>query len=230
MQTMYFAAAAAAFLAARPAALQPSAQLRPMSDMQPKTSLRSDAVLEPATARRRTRRCVLAAPLVTLPFQANALYDSATVAAAKASYDVVDATRCKAFLPLLDASGATLDDLVTNWDRIATDGDKIRRYLGTVGITSPLFKIRGGLAGVLKARDLPDAFDAVAFAEASEQFLAYLQDAESDAYGAQFADFSTSVGSGGKSPSATLIAKAQKDVARAQKSYAGLSTLLGPLR
>ena len=228
MQTMYFAAAAAAFSTVRPAALlQPSAHLLPM---QPTTALRPTAVLEPAAARRRTRRCVLAAPLVALPFQANALYDSATVAAAKESYDVADATRCRSFLPLLDASGATLDDLVKNWDRIATDGDKIRRYLGTVGVTSPLFKIRGGLAGVLKANDLPDAFDAVAFAEASEQFLAYLQDAEGDAYGAHFADYSTSVGSGGKSPSAILIAKAQKDVARAQESYADLLTLLGPLR
>ena len=74
--------------------------------------------------------------------------------AAKATYDVADATKCKAYLPLLDASGKTLDELSTNWDRIATDGDNVRRYLGTVGVTSPLFKIRGGLKGVLKANDL----------------------------------------------------------------------------
>ena len=85
----------------------------------------------------------------------------------------------------------------------------MRRYLGTVGVTSPLFKIRGGLKGVLKATDLPDSFDAVAFAEASEAFLNDLQDAEGDAYGAQFADYSTSVGSGGQSPSATMLGKAR---------------------
>ena len=137
-----------------------------------------------------------------------------------------------------------------------TDGDNVRRYLGTVGVTSPLFKIRGGLKGVLKAKDLPDAFDAVAFAEASEQFLAELQDAEGDAYGrprrrtcllyaiaatslalpvichagAQFADYSTSVGSGGQSPSATMLGKARKDVERARRSYAELLRLLAPLR
>jgi hypothetical protein len=184
-----------------------------------------------------TRRCILAAPAVTLaapaialPRRANALYDTKTVDAAKNTYDVADATKCKAYLPLLDASGKTLDELAANWDRIATDGDNVRRYLGTVGVTSPLFKIRGGLKGVLKANDLPDAFDAVAFAEASEAFLNNLQDAEGDAYGAQFADYSTSVGSGGQSPSATMLGKARKDVERAQRSYAELLKLLAPLR
>ena len=71
---------------------------------------------------------------------------------------------------------------------------------------------------------------AVAFAEASEAFLNNLQDAEGDAYGAQFADYSTSVGSGGQSPSATMLGKARKDVERAQRSYAELLKLLAPLR
>jgi hypothetical protein len=219
LQTTLLAAAAAAVqqaAAMRPAALHPTAAKRPPAPMQP------TAV---------TRRCILAAPLVVaLPRRANALYDTKTVDAAKATYDVADATKCKEYLPLLDASGKTLDELAANWDRIATDGDNVRRYLGTVGVTSPLFKIRGGLKGVLKANDLPDAFDAVAFAEASEQFLAELQDAEGDAYGAQFADYSTSVGSGGQSPSATMLGKARKDVERAQRSYAELLRLLAPLR
>ena len=218
LQTTLLAAAAAAVrqaAAMRPAALHPTAAMRPPAPMHP-TALA-------------TRRCILAAP-VLMPRRANALYDTKTVDAAKATYDVADATKCKEYLPLLDASGKTLDELATNWDKIATDGDNVRRYLGTVGVTSPLFKIRGGLKGVLKANDLPDAFDAVAFAEASEQFLAELQDAEGDAYGAQFADYSTSVGSGGQSPSATMLGKARKDVERAQRSYAELLKLLAPLR
>ena len=213
LQTTLLAAAAATLHAAaamRPAALHPTAATRP-----------TNAPL--------SRRCILAAP-VLMPRRANALYDTKTVDAAKNTYDVADATKCKAYLPLLDASGKALDELSTNWDRIATDGDNVRRYLGTVGVTSPLFKIRGGLKGVLKATDLPDAFDAVAFAEASEAFLNDLQDAEGDAYGAQFADYSTSVGSGGQSPSATMLGKARKDVERAQRSYAELLKLLAPLR
>ena len=213
LQAKLWAAAAAALQTAaamRPAALHPTVAMRP-----------TNAPL--------SRRCILAAP-VLMPRRANALYDTKTVDAAKATYDVADATKCKEYLPLLDASGKTLDELAANWDRIATDGDNVRRYLGTVGVTSPLFKIRGGLKGVLKAKDLPDAFDAVAFAEASEQFLAELQDAEGDSYGAQFADYSTSVGSGGRSPSATMLGKARKDVERAQRSYAELLRLLAPLR
>ena len=211
----------ATLLAAAAAAVQQAAAMRP-------------AALHPTAATRPTnaplsRRCILAAP-VLMPRRANALYDTKTVDAAKNTYDVADATKCKEYLPLLDASGKTLDELAANWDKIATDGDNVRRYLGTVGVTSPLFKIRGGLRGVLKAADLPDSFDAVAFAEASEQFLAELQDAEGDAYGAQFADYSTSVGSGGQSPSATMLGKARKDVERAQRSYAELLKLLAPLR
>ena len=220
-------AAAAMQMAAirRPGPLQPTATA-PQAD----TATRPAALRPTATMRATTRRCILAAPVITLPRRANALYDRKTVDAAKNTYDVADATKCKAYLPLLDASGKTLDELAANWDRIATDGDSVRRYLGTVGVTSPLFKIRGGLKGVLKAKDLPDAFDVVAFAEASEAFLNDLQDAEGDAYGAQFADYSTSVGSGGQSPSATMLGKARKDVERAQRSYAELLRLLAPLR
>ena len=236
LQTTLLAAAAAALQAAaamRPAAMHPTAALRPPATMQP-TALATRRCVQAAapmpTTATATRRCILSAPVLTLPRRANALYDTKTVDAAKNTYDVADTTKCKASLPLLDASGKTLDELAANWDRIATDGDSVRRYLGTVGVTSPLFKIRGGLKGVLKAKDLPDAFDAVAFAEASEAFLNNLQDAEGDAYGAQFADYSTSVGSGGQSPSATMLGKARKDVERAQRSYAELLKLLAPLR
>ena len=158
-------AAAAMQMAAirRPGPLQPTATA-PQAD----TATRPAALRPTATMRATTRRCILAAPVITLPRRANALYDRKTVDAAKNTYDVADATKCKAYLPLLDASGKTLDELAANWDRIATDGDSVRRYLGTVGVTSPLFKIRGGLKGVLKAKDLPDAFDAVACVEINQ--------------------------------------------------------------
>ena len=230
-QSTFLAAATLhAAAAMRMAAIRRPAPMQPTAPAPQAAAAKRPAALQPtATMLATTRRCILAAP-VLMPRRANALYDTKTVNAAKNTYDVADATKCKAFLPLLDASGKTLDELAANWDRIATDGDSVRRYLGTVGVTSPLFKIRGGLKGVLKAKDLPDAFDAVAFAEASEAFLNDLQDAEGDAYGAQFADYSTSVGSGGQSPSATMLGKARKDVERAQGSYAELLKLLAPLR
>ena len=110
------------------------------------------------------------------------------------------------------------------------DGDKVRRYLGTVGVTSPLFQIRPALKGVLSARDLPSGFDEVGFAEASEEFLSELQAAEGAAYGANFADFSTSVGSGGMSPAATQIATCRKYVVRMKARYDELLVLLRPIR
>jgi len=184
--------------------------------------------MRPSPKRAISRRAILSwTPLVVAP--ANALYASETVDAAKASYEIADPSRAESYVPLFDACGKTLGELVTNWDAIASDGDQIRRYLGTVGITSPLFKVRGALKNVLKA-DAPAAFDVVAFAEVSETFLAELQLAEGSAYGAQFADFSTSVGSGGLSPSATQIAKARKDVVRAKASFDELLKLLEPVR
>ena len=76
LQTALVAAAAAAVqqaAAMRPAALHPTIAMRP-----------TNAPL--------SRRCILAAP-VLMPRRANALYDTKTVDAAKATYDVADATK-----------------------------------------------------------------------------------------------------------------------------------------
>ena len=82
----------------RTAAIRPPAAVRPPAQMQLTV----------------TRRCILAAPVIALPRRANALYDTKTVDAAKNTYDVADATKCKAYLPLLDASGKALDELASN--------------------------------------------------------------------------------------------------------------------
>ena len=75
LQTTLLAAAALQQAAAmRPAALHPTVAMRP-----------TNAPL--------SRRCILAAPVITLPRRANALYDTKTVDAAKATYDVADATK-----------------------------------------------------------------------------------------------------------------------------------------
>ena len=108
----------------------------------------------------------------------------------------------------------------------------VAAYLDYLRVTDPAVRAAASsyLVATAKWGGLPLCLDAVAFAEASEAFLNDLQDAEGDAYGAQFADYSTSVGSGGQSPSATMLGKARKDVERAQRSYAELLKLLAPLR
>mmetsp|Transcript_26635 Transcript_26635/g.79880 ORF Transcript_26635/g.79880 Transcript_26635/m.79880 type:complete len:202 (+) Transcript_26635:158-763(+) len=181
-----------------------------------------------------TRRVALASPLPALaslcgrPRPAAALYATDTVNSAKESWDVADPKTSKNWLPYLDACCATLDELAAKYPEMK-DGDAVRRYLGTVGVTSPLFKIRPALKSVL-ASDLPDAVDVAGLAEASEAFLAALQDADGDAYGAQFADYSTSVGKGGLSPAATQLATAEKDIKRARAAFAELLAALKPLR
>ena len=114
LQTTLLAAAAAAVqqaAAMRPAALHPTAAMRPPAPMPPTAlaTVRPPTPMQPTA--RLSRRCILAAPVIMLPFRANALYDTKTVDAAKNTYDVADATKCRAFLPLLDASGKALDEL-----------------------------------------------------------------------------------------------------------------------
>lgn len=179
------------------------------------------------------RRCLAGASAILAPAApAVAGYSSETVAKAKEAWAVADPSRAQDWVPLIVAGDGALGELLDNWPAITAknDGDAVRRYLGTVGITSPLFKIRPALAAIIKARDLPDAFDVVAFAEVSEEFLSDLQAAEGAAYGANFADFSTSVGKGGLSPAATQLAKCREDVRRLKKRSGEMVALLGPLR
>ena len=107
LQTTLLAAAAAAVqeaAAMRPAALHPTAAMRPLTAAAIRmAAMRPPAPMQPNAV---ARRCILAAPVATLPwrataplvvalpFRANALYDTKTVDAAKNTYDVADATKC----------------------------------------------------------------------------------------------------------------------------------------
>ncbi|KAJ1452032.1 hypothetical protein M885DRAFT_569103 [Pelagophyceae sp. CCMP2097] len=149
-----------------------------------------------------------------------------------AAFPVADPTKCRGWLAIIDGGAKALADLLRDWETITAknDGDAVRRYLGTVGDSSPLSQLRPALQGVLRASDLPAAFDDGAFAEASEDVLADLRAAEGVAYGSNFADYSTSVGSGGLSPAATQIKQSRAYVLKAQRSYAALVATLEPLR
>eukprot|EP00183_Erythrolobus_madagascarensis_P005909 CAMPEP_0185845816 /NCGR_PEP_ID=MMETSP1354-20130828/1681_1 /TAXON_ID=708628 /ORGANISM="Erythrolobus madagascarensis, Strain CCMP3276" /LENGTH=276 /DNA_ID=CAMNT_0028545869 /DNA_START=1 /DNA_END=831 /DNA_ORIENTATION=+ len=66
------------------------------------------------------------------------------------------------FLPQIDAGLDTLLELQREWDAKteALDGDVVRRYLGTVGVKSPLFKIRKAFEGAWRAlSELPSVSD-----------------------------------------------------------------------
>uniref|UniRef100_A0A7S2UA84 Uncharacterized protein n=1 Tax=Attheya septentrionalis TaxID=420275 RepID=A0A7S2UA84_9STRA len=104
----------------------------------------------------------------------------------------------------LDAVISVTDNLIVEWDAIASGGgDAIRRELGTViGTDSPFFQISKAVKALQN-----DASDPVAFAEASEEFLLGLGRADSMAYSANFAG-----GSGKPTPPKVYIDKSKLEV------------------
>lgn len=73
---------------------------------------------------------------------------------------------------------------------VAGGGDSLRRELGFVGTTSPLFSIDKALMAVSE-----DAEDPVEFGERMDDFLLALRAADADAYSANFVTFSSAKGS-----------------------------------
>ncbi|GAB0495191.1 hypothetical protein MMPV_006489 [Pyropia vietnamensis] len=53
-----------------------------------------------------------------------------------------DLTRVETYLPQLRAGAVTLKSLQERWDTLISNGDDVRRELGTVGLKSPLLNIR----------------------------------------------------------------------------------------
>jgi hypothetical protein len=86
-------------------------------------------------------------------------------------------------------------------------GDAVRRYLGTVGVTSGMY----GISKVLK--DLQDqADDIVEYTDAMEEFNAYLYQAEGAAYQSLFVEHSSAKGT-----PESLLATAKQDVIQMEK-------------
>ncbi|KAJ1454464.1 hypothetical protein M885DRAFT_521731 [Pelagophyceae sp. CCMP2097] len=104
-----------------------------------------------------------------------------------------------------DAAVEQVDLLAAaDFDTLAGGGDAVRRVLGTVGSTSPLFQIEKAARKLL-----PEAADPEQFGDALEEFLLALGRADSMAYASIFAG-----GSGNpalNSPKA-LMAKAKREV------------------
>ena len=80
-----------------------------------------------------------------------------------------------------------LNYLLKNYDEISLGGgDSVRRYLGTVGVTSGLY----GITKILK--ELQDeADDFVEYTENMNEFDVYLRQADTSCYSANFVEFSS---------------------------------------
>ena len=117
-----------------------------------------------------------------------------------------DANRAETHLAQLEAAGQKLQLMLRDWDELALDpsnGDLIRRQLGTVGITSPLCNIDRTLKLVrqdLGARSL--LADEVAFVDASEELLSAIKQADFLAYSAIFGGSCCGGGRASEMPSA----------------------------
>lgn len=98
--------------------------------------------------------------------------------------------------------------LLDNYDTVCEGGgDAVRRYLGTVGVSSNMY----GITKVVK--DLRDeAEDLVEFQEIANEFEAYLYQAEGAAYQSLFVEHSSAKGT-----PATFLATAKKDVVSMQR-------------
>lgn len=112
---------------------------------------------------------------------------------------------------------ADVDELIENYGEIANGGgDNVRRYLGTVGVKSHMY----GITKVLK--DLRDeADDIVEFTEASNEFEAYLFQAEGAAYQSLFVEHSSAKGT-----PQSLLATAKRDVLSMRKFMGELAIQL----
>lgn len=116
---------------------------------------------------------------------------------------------------------ASLQYLLDHYDEIcAAGGDNVRRYLGTVGLTSGLY----GISKVLKVlKDQSTSIDdIIEFSELSEELIAAINQADGSAYMAIFTTSSTS-----GVPPQRYFDDAKTEVKQAMKTMNELSTQLG---
>ena len=111
-----------------------------------------------------------------------------------------------------------VDELIANYDEISKSGggDNVRRYLGTVGVQSHMY----GITKVLKELR-EEADDIVEFNEASDEFEAYLFQAEGAAYQSLFVEHSSAKGT-----PESFLATAKKDVLNMRKYMGDLAAQL----
>ncbi len=110
-----------------------------------------------------------------------------------------------------------VDELLANYSEISKGGgDNVRRYLGTVGVKSHMY----GITKVLKELR-EEADDIIEFTEASNEFEAYLFQAEGAAYQSLFAEHSSA-----KSTPESLLVTAKKDVVTMRRFMGDLAVQL----
>lgn len=111
-----------------------------------------------------------------------------------------------------------LTGLLKNYDEISAEGgDNIRRYLGTVGVTSGMY----GITKVMK--ELQDeAEDIVEYVEDMNEFNAFLNQADTACYSANFVEFSAA-----KTKPEEFYRNAKTDIQQMEKLMSAMARELG---
>jgi hypothetical protein len=112
----------------------------------------------------------------------------------------------------------TLDYLIVHYDDISKEGgDNVRRYLGTVGTTSPMY----GITKVVKELQ-EESNDAIEFIENASEFDYYLRAADTAVYSANFVEYSAA-----KTPPSKFFADAKADCIQMKKYMSIMASELG---
>jgi hypothetical protein len=114
--------------------------------------------------------------------------------------------------------------LLDHYDEVCQGGgDNVRRYLGTVGVTSGMYGIRKVLKELREQQaDVDDDMDIVAYTEAMDDFEVYLNQAEGAAYQSLFIEHSSAKGTPEQ-----FLATAKQDVTQMVKYMDMLAIQLG---
>ena len=109
--------------------------------------------------------------------------------------------------------------LLDHYSEISSEGsgDAVRRYLGTVGVTSGMYGILKVLKGLQE-----EAEDIVEYTETMDEFNAYLYQAEGAAYQSLFVEHSSAKGT-----PESLLATAKQDIVQMKKYMDLMATQLG---
>mgnify|MGYP004189054257 CR=1 FL=1 len=117
-----------------------------------------------------------------------------------------------------DAAQKEIDAILQDWP-IAGGGDGIRRRIGTVGDTSPLFQIEKSCKKLIPAAEDPEAF-----AEALENFVSAIARVDGMAYSSNFAGGS---GKPSENSATKYIERSRGEVEALKKLVAPMNAALG---
>ncbi|CAH0365761.1 unnamed protein product [Pelagomonas calceolata] len=127
------------------------------------------------------------------------------------------------------AAQKEIDSILADWP-IAGGGDGIRRRIGTVGTTSPLFDIEKTCPETLTdsftagRKLIPTADDPVAFAEALEEFASGIARVDGMAYSSNFAGGS---GKPSENSATRYIERSKDELVALKKDVAKMNAALG---